>query len=51
MRYTVIVRKDAGYAGRENKTYSPIKREGEGEEDEDEDEDEDEEVGGGEGEE
>ena len=47
MRYTVIVRTDAGYAGRENKTYSPIKREGEGEEDEDEDE----EVGGGEGEE
>ena len=43
------MRKDAGYAGRENKTYSPIKREGEGEEDEDEDEDE--EVGGGEGEE
>ena len=25
VRYTVIVRIDAGYAGRENKTYSPIK--------------------------
>ena len=25
LRYTVIVRMDAGYAGRENKTYSPIK--------------------------